>query len=131
MTSVIKVYQWHLNEQDRAALEAGGWGANETTMAYADRTMDGFDAAAWFHKFSHVANVTTSTKFDEECQSDYSALEESFRIMNHWNNPELVERLGRCASMSVGDVVEFKGRFFVVAGMGFEEIMISRQDMAS
>ena len=131
MTNVIKVYQWHLNEQDHAALEAGGWGANETTMAYADKGMDRFDATAWFHKFSHVANVATGTQFDEKYQSDYSALEESFEIMNHWNNPELVERLGKCASMSVGDIVEFKGQFFVVTGTGFEEIAITQQDMAS
>lgn len=115
---MIKVYQWDLNSTDRAALEAGGWGANETTLAYASKGDEDFDAAVWFHKYSHVANVSADD------------LEEVFMLMNHWNNPECVERLGRCASMSVGDIVEFEGRLSIVKRFGFEEFKLEEEEVA-
>jgi hypothetical protein len=49
-------------------------------------------------------------------------MEDAFRLMNLWENPELVEKLGRCSSMSVGDILEMEdGTMFRCASFGFTE----------
>jgi hypothetical protein len=50
-------------------------------------------------------------------------MEDAFRLMNLWEQPELVVKLGRCSSMSVGDILEMdNGTRYRCASFGFEEI---------
>jgi hypothetical protein len=50
-------------------------------------------------------------------------LEDCFRIMNLWDEPEKVERLhDHVRSLSVGDIVKKGGRFYMVDSFGFSEI---------
>jgi hypothetical protein len=47
-------------------------------------------------------------------------MEEAFKLMNLWERPESIEKLGRCSSMSVGDILELEdGTKFRCASFGF------------
>jgi hypothetical protein len=119
MMMTVKVYQFHLTEADEALLNKDGWLASEKITAYADKgcswkVEDGsYDAEKWFHAYSHVATV------------DADDLDEVFHLTNLWHKPELVEKHSRMHSVSIGDILEMNGEFFLVAGCGFETLNIS------
>jgi hypothetical protein len=50
-------------------------------------------------------------------------MEDAFRLMNLWEGSDnIVEKLGRCSSMSVGDILEMEdGTKFRCASFGFEQ----------
>ena len=115
----VKVYQFQLTQADEALLHEDGWLASEKITAYADqgssrKVEDGsYDAAKWFHAYSHVATV------------DADDLDEVFHLTNLWHKPELVEKHSSMHSVSVGDILEMNGEFFLVAGCGFKTFNIN------
>ena len=73
-----------------------------------------FKAADFMH-FTKVATL------------DCDDVEDAFTIMNRWSPEDeaKVTRLGRLHSLSVGDIVEKDGKFFVCDNCGFKEFYIS------
>ena len=67
----------------------------------------------WFKEFKKVAEV------------DATDLDEVFMIMNRWTDADeaKVTRLERLHSLSVGDILEKNGSYFMVDGFGFCELM--------
>jgi len=67
----------------------------------------------WFERFDKVAEVAATE------------LEEVFMIMNRWSDADeaKVTRLGPLHSLSVGDIVEKNGSFFMVNPCGWCELM--------
>jgi hypothetical protein len=117
---MIAVYQWNLSEELSDLVNAEGWLANETTKAYADKgcswLIDNgeYDAAAQYDagRYELVALVNDTTD-----------LEEAFMLMNVWPEPDRITKIGaRVASLSIGDILETNGQFFVCGGEGFREI---------
>jgi len=117
---MIAVYQWNLSEELRDLVNAEGWLANETTKAYADKgcswLIDNgeYDAAAQYDagRYELVALVNDTTD-----------LEEAFMLMNVWSEPDRITKIAdRVASLSIGDILETNGQFFVCCGEGFREI---------
>ncbi len=81
-----------------------------------DRLMmgaEGFKATDFTH-FAKVAEVATTN------------LEECFAIMNRWDDEDerRVNRLSPLHSLSVGDIVENDGKFFICDRFGFKEVYI-------
>lgn len=115
---MLKVYQFNLTREEGDLVNAEGWHATPKTEAYAGK-FRGYQKGT-FKYFKHVANVKTND------------LEHSFHLMNLWEEPDLIEQVeDRCASMSVGDVVETeKGEFFAVADIGFDKINLTEEDYA-
>ena len=103
---MIKVYQIRLTDTEVDAVNNG-----ETfprAQAYFGREFERTFKAENFQYYTHVANVHTND------------MEDAFRVMNLWEQPELVDRLGPCSSMSVGDILELEdGSLHRVASFGF------------
>ena len=55
---------------------------------------------------------------------DTDNLEESFELMNLWNDESRVQRLLPLHSLSVGDIVKRNGKFFMVDSFGFSEVEV-------
>tara|TARA_R110001583_G_scaffold12153_3_gene54096 strand:- start:885 stop:1241 length:357 start_codon:yes stop_codon:yes gene_type:complete len=107
---MINVYQWHLNKSDKDLLERDGWSASEKIYAYGGKGLAGTDLYKWFDEYKKVAVV------------DSNDFEETFRLMNLWNQKSRVLKLDReCASLSVGDVLEMDGKFFLVDKFGYKK----------
>jgi len=108
---MIKVYQIQLTDFEIATINIGE--PTPRTKAYFDRSFDRTFKAENFEFYDHVANIDTDD------------MEEAFRAMNMWDedlSPN-VERLGRCSSMSVGDILEMEdGTKFRCASFGFDAI---------
>ena len=109
---MLKVYQFELSTEEGDLVNSKGWSASPKTTAYADKGFKGYQSGtAEYYKY--VANVYTND------------LEESFRLMNLWEDYSLVKFVNneRPYSMSVGDVVQTEdGEFYAVAGCGFDKI---------
>lgn len=109
---MIKVYQIRLNDSDMIQLRAEGWeSTNPKIQAYGKRSfIEPQDVDMQF--YDHVANVLT---YDRE---------DAFRLMNLWEQPDLVQVIDReVCSMSVGDIVEMdNGTRYLCASFGFKEI---------
>ena len=101
---MIKVYQIHLTDTEYDGEHT------EKTRAYFDRMFDHTFKAENFKHYTHVANVYTND------------MEEAFRLMNLWEDESKVEKLGRCSSMSVGDILEVDGKLHRCASFGFVAI---------
>jgi hypothetical protein len=114
MMMTTKIYQFHLTQEDKDLLNEKGWGASDRTLAYADKGIGNIDLNQWFHAYDHVATV------------DATDLDEVFRLTNLWEKPELVQKHAQMTSVSVGDVLEMDGQFYLVANFGFEPINIER-----
>ena len=113
---MIKVYQIRLTDEDTHLINTQGWNATPRTKAYADRMFDRFTAEN-FQYYDHVANV------------DVDGFEQAFRAMNLWQEDkhfDRIEKLGRCSSMSVGDIVcdDLDGKFYRVASFGFAPLEV-------
>lgn len=109
---MIKVYQIQLNDEDTHLINTQGWEATPRTKAYADRMYGRAFKAENFQYYDHVANV------------DVDGFEQAYRAMNLWQEDvhfDRIEKLGRCSSMSVGDIVcdDLDGKFYRVASFGF------------
>ncbi len=107
---MIKVYQIQLTD---AEVAAGNLvvGSSPRVKAYFDRSFDSSFKAENFQYYTHVANVDTND------------MEEAFKLMNLWERPESIEKLGRCSSMSVGDILEMEdGTKFRCASFGFAQL---------
>ena len=106
---MIKVYQIQLNDAEIDALNRGE--VFEKGKAYFSRMFDGTFKPEIFEHYTHVANVFTDN------------MDVAFGEMNLWENPEMVERIVPCASMSVGDILELEdGSRHRVASWGFTAI---------
>jgi hypothetical protein len=115
---MIKVYQIHLSDAEYDAAEMDGV-ITDKVKAYYDRMFD------WTFKphqrkfYTHVANVHT----DNTARRPVTVvMDEAFQLMNLWEDDEKVEKLDRCCSMSVGDILEVDGKFYRCAAFGFELI---------
>jgi hypothetical protein len=106
---MIKVYQIQLTDEEIAIVNRGE--STPRTKAYMDRMFDSTFKAENFQYYDLVANV------------DVDGFEQAFRAMNLWQDDvhfDRVEKLGRCSSMSVGDIVEdHDGKLYRCASFGF------------
>jgi hypothetical protein len=109
---MIEVYQIRLNDLEMFQLQAEGWDSENAKLRAYGRKMFGKVEDVNMEHYTHVANVYTND------------MEEAFRLMNLWEGSDnIVEKLGACSSMSVGDVLEMEdGKRFVCASFGFKEI---------
>lgn len=105
---MIKVYQIQLTDAEIAAINRGDH--TEKTKAYFDRMFDETFKDENCKHYTHVANVQTDD------------MEEAFELMNLWEDESKVEKLGRCSSMSVGDLLEVDGKLYRCASFGFTAI---------
>ena len=104
---MIKVYQFQLTDADIAIIDRGEM--TPCTKAYFGRSFS-FKAEN-FQYYTHVANVHTND------------MEDAFRLMNLWEDASKVEKLDRCSSLSVGDILEMEnGERYLCASFGFERI---------
>jgi len=105
---MIKVYQIRLTDAEVDAINRDE--SFPKAKAFFDRSFDRLFKAENFQFYTHVATVATDN------------MEEAFRAMNLWDDAALVERLGPCSSMSVGDILEVDGELFRCASFGFDKI---------
>ena len=106
---MIKVYQIQLTDAEVDAINRGE--ENEKFTAFMGRSFERTFKSEFIQYYSHVANVDTND------------MEAAFSLMNLWNDESLVERLGPCSSMSVGDILEMKdGSKYRCASFGFTKI---------
>jgi len=106
---MIKVYQFQLTDAEIDAINRGE--ESEKFTAYFGRSFERTFKAENFKYYTHVANA------------DVDGFEQAFRAMNLWQEDEnfdRIERLGRCSSMSVGDIVaDHDGKLYRCASFGF------------
>ena len=106
---MIKVYQIQLTDLEITIANSGS--TSPRLKAHFDRSLDGSFKAENFQYYTHVANV------------DVNDMDAAFEAMNLWERPELVDKLGRCSSMSVGDILEMEdGTKFRCASFGFAQL---------
>ncbi len=106
---MIKVYQIQLTNKEIDLVNRGE--STPRTKAYLDRSFSRHWKSENFQYYTHVANVNTND------------MEASFTAMNLWEEASKVEKLGRCSSMSVGDILEMEdGKRYRCASFGFEQI---------
>jgi len=117
---MIKVYQIQLTDEE-VNMVNGDCGYTPRIKAYFDRSFESSFKAENFQYYDHVANV------------DVDGFEQAFRAMNLWEDDEnfdRVERLGRCSSMSVGDIVaDHDGTLYRCASFGFTPLLRSVSDV--
>lgn len=108
---MIKVYQIRLTDEE-VNMVNGDCGYTPRIKAYFDRSFESSFKAENFQYYDHVANVFTD---DMEC---------AFELMNLWEGSDnIVEKLGRCSSMSVGDILVMEdGSMYRCASFGFDKI---------
>ena len=107
---MIKVYQIQLTDAEINAINSGVH--TEKTKAYFDRMFDETFKVENLKYYTHVANVHNDDPYKDD-------MEEAFELMNLWEDESKVEKLGRCSSMSVGDILEVDGKFHRCASFGF------------
>jgi hypothetical protein len=106
---MIKVYQIQLTDAEVAAINRDE--SFPKAKAYFDRAFERTFKAENFQYYTHVANVKTTD------------MEQAFHEMNMWEDETMVERLGRCSSMSVGDILELEdGSKYRCASFGFTRL---------
>jgi hypothetical protein len=107
---MIKVYQIKLTDEEINIIRRD----HEHTpriKAYFDREFERTFKPENFEYYTHVANVDTDD------------MEEAFRLMNLWDDESMVEKLGSCSSMSVGDILVLEnGQRYRCASFGFKLI---------
>lgn len=107
---MIKVYQIQLTDAEIDMVNSG-----ETSVrikAYFDRSFEGTFKAENFQYYTHVANVDTND------------MENAFEAMNLWEESIFfedifIQTVGRCSSMSVGDILDVDGKLYRCASAGF------------
>jgi len=70
--------------------------------------------------------ATDFTHFTKVATVDANEVEDVFTIMNRWSDEDeaKVTRIAQIHSLSVGDIVEKDGKFFVCDNCGFKEFHI-------
>ena len=110
---MIKVYQIQLTNEEINTINSDGE-YTPRIKAYFDRQFESTFKAENFQYYTHVANV------------DVDGFEQAFEAMNLWAESSLfdrVERIGRCSSMSVGDIIaDHDGTLYRVASFGFTKL---------
>lgn len=110
---MIKVYQIQLTDEEINTINSDGE-YTPRIKAYFDRSFERTFKAENFQYYTHVANV------------DVDGFEQAFSAMNLWEDDEnfdRVERLDRCSSMSVGDIIaDHDGTLYRVASFGFTKL---------
>ena len=110
---MIKVYQIQLTDEDINIINTGGEYTPRINAYFKRHFETSFDPYNFEH-YTHVANV------------DVDGFEQAFEAMNLWEESSLfdrVEKLGRCSSMSVGDIVaDHDGKLYRCASFGFFEL---------
>jgi hypothetical protein len=111
---MIKVYQFHLTDDDRLKINARGWEVEDPKIqAYLKKSITfNDDYRIPFGYYTHVADVLTDDR------------EEAFMYMNLWEMHEdkVITHQEQVFSMSVGDIVEMEdGSRFVCATFGFKD----------
>jgi len=109
---MIKVYQIQLSDIEIAAINRGE--ETEKSKAYFARSFERTFKTEMFKHYTCVANAYTDD------------MEEAFQLMNLWEDESKVEKLGRCSSMSFGDILEVDGKFYRCASFGFDPIEVIR-----
>lgn len=117
---IYKVHQIQFTKQERAAINgAGDWGqaAEENTRVKTHCETSLFGAENYspemFTDYRHVANITAK------------GLEDVFEISNI-GPEESIERLSSKHSLSVGDIVQLGGLYWMVDPCGFTEIEVPK-----
>jgi hypothetical protein len=107
---MIKVYQIQLTDAEIDIINMGG-DFTPRIKAYFDRSFESTFKAENFPYYTQVANV------------DVDGFEQAFEAMNLWEESSLfdrVEKLVKCSSMSVGDIVaDHDGKLYRCASFGF------------
>jgi len=115
---MIKVYQIRLTDEEVNIINGAfpDCGYTPRIKAYFDRMFDHTFKAENFQYYEHVANV------------DVDGFEQAFRAMNLWEEDkhfDRIEKLGRCSSMSVGDILEdHDGKLYRCASFGFTALEV-------
>ena len=116
---MIKVYQIQLTDQEINVVNSGGE-YTPRIKAYFDRSFESSFKAENFQYYTHVANA------------DVDGFEQAFNAMNLWQEDEnfdRIERIGRCSSMSVGDIVaDHDGTLYRCASFGFTQLENYQKD---
>ena len=107
---MIKVYQIQLTDLEITIANSGG--NSPRLKAYFDRSFESTFKAENFQYYDHVANVDTDD------------MDNTFELMNLWNDVSKVEKIGPCSSMSVGDILEVDGKLYRCASFGFTALEI-------
>ena len=108
---MIKVYQIQLSDLEIQLANSGA--STPKLRAFYDKSFGALFKAENFVHYTHVANVYTND------------IELAFKIMNLWEDVDInmVELLGPCSSMSVGDILEdHNGDLYRCASFGFTKI---------
>lgn len=107
---MIKVYQIQLTNEEINLINGEGEYTPKIKAYFSREFTRTFKPENFVH-YEHVATVDTGS------------MEEAFELMNLWEREDLIERHGRCSSMSVGDILELEdGRRYRCASFGFELI---------
>ena len=110
---MIKVYQIQLTDAEIDVVNANGE-YTPRIKAYFDRSLESRFKAENFQYYNHVANV------------DVDGFEQAFEATNLWEESiyfEDIFKLGKCSSMSVGDIVaDHDGKLYRCASFGFTQL---------
>ena len=102
----VTVYQIPITENDRD---------DKSPVLNTWRTLLTWGSVKWDETFWRFFQPVATVETDD--------LEDAFKIMNLWEEPEKVERItDRIRSLSVGDIIKKDGRFYMVDSFGFGEI---------
>jgi hypothetical protein len=106
---MIKVYQIQLTNAEIDMINSGE--TSDRIQAYFDRSwpMSTFKTEN-FQYYTHVATVDTRD------------MEQAFEYMNLWHNDKVQKVTSSVSSMSVGDILECNGEFYLCASFGFSLI---------
>lgn len=110
---MANVYQIHLTNEEVDFINKNGWGiaeSNPKIKAYLDKTFPSDFTNDNLKYFKIVAEV------------DSNDLEEIFNLMNMWDDPTKVVKLGECYSLSVGDIVEINNKYYLCDTCGWKEL---------
>ncbi len=106
---MIKVYQIQLTDAEIAAINRGE--ESEKSKAYFARSFERTFKPEMFEHYTHVANVFTND------------METAFNAMNVWDVEAMIDCLGPCSSMSVGDILELEdGSKYRCDSFGFKRL---------
>lgn len=102
---MIKVYQIQLTNAEIDMINSGE--TSDRIKTYFNRRHDGTFKAENFQHYTHVATVDTRD------------MEKAFEYMNLWHNDKVQKVTSSVSSMSVGDILECNGEFYLCASFGF------------
>jgi len=108
---MITIYQIRLSNEEIDKANREGFEA--VPKVYAKTSM-GISARKWMADYAKY--------YEPACEVDTDDLEVAFEATNLWETPELVKRLGRCSSSSVGDIFVKDGDCYIVDSFGFKKI---------